>query len=147
MLIDSPNVNAVEIVSGIVTTIVAPVVGWLVRRGSQLVKQVRDLEMRERTRSGELEALKDFHNDSSTRLVRLEDAIVQINKAMERSDQQFHTIMTKLEELPRVTALMESLSITLQAVVPRNEVESRLRATEDRLRMVEQDIRSHKGQG
>jgi hypothetical protein len=52
---------------------------------------------------------------------------------MQRSGEQFTAIMGKLEQLPRVMALLESYAQTLQSIVPRHEVEARLHNAEERL--------------
>jgi hypothetical protein len=127
----------IGVVGILVSSLIAPVVGWLAKSGLSLSKAHTELDATVKAHLDDYDAFKLQHRDNPTRLTKVEDAIVGIQAAMERNDKQFSAIMDKLEAIPRLTTLMEQYS----TLVPRPEMEARMRAAEDRLRQVESDVR------
>ena len=119
--------------SSAITTVVFPLFAWGIQRLAQLLKQFNVLESQFAEVRSDVETLKEANTQSNGKLLLLEEAISDISE-----------IKADLKQLPRVVTLLEQYGQTISTSVPRNEVESRLRATEERLRLVEQDIRSGK---
>ncbi len=146
------------VASAIATGIIAPLTVWLVQGTFKSIKKAnalnikfvehkKDTEAKLSDVRKDVDVLKESCKTSDTRLVRVEDAIVDIRAAVQRSDEQFTAIMVELKQLPRVMALMESFGQSIGLIVPRAEVESRIGAAEKRLSLVEQDIRGAKSIG
>ncbi len=123
------------------TTILLPVVGWLLTNGIRGIKAHTVLDLKVRDACNAIADLKTHHQANDSRLARVEDAIVGIRESSQRRDEQFAAITVKLDQLPRLTALLEGLSQSAQAIVPRSEVDSRLQAAEARLVLLERDVR------
>ncbi len=123
------------------TVIILPVLGWLINNGIKMLKNYTDIEGKVKDNCRDLETLKDNRHVSEARLSKVEDAIQEIRSAAQRTDEQFRSIASKLDQLPRLMALLESLSSAANTIVPRTEVDSRLRAAEDRLALLESDVR------
>lgn len=136
---ESPS--PLSLLSTLVTGVLVPSVAWLMRSGARLVKRVNQLDMRLRDRLKDLDRLSESHESSVVRMTKVEEAILAIQAQLARNDVQFSQIMLKLDQLPRVVALIENYSHALESIVPRNEVEARLRSAEERLRIVENDVR------
>lgn len=111
---NSPTPLAV--ISTIITTVIAPVVAWLVRSGSRLVKRVNVLDARFRERMKDLDKVLESHETHTVRLTKVEEAIVAIQQQQARNDAQFDAIMQKLEQLPRVVALLEGYAERLRVI-------------------------------
>lgn len=130
-------INLVELVA---TAIIIPVVGWAYSKGSDLITRFnrhelcfREHEAHVKERLKELDSLKASDSKNDGRFSKVEDAICHIRESLERVDNQFQTIISKLEQLPRIATLLESHAKDIDNFVPRREIESRLKATEDRL--------------
>ena len=134
--------SLIGLVSSAITTVVFPLFVWAVQRLASLVNQFNIMESQFNEVRQDVETLKESDKQTGDRLIPLEEAISDIAALRERTDAQLSEIKTDLKQLPRIVTLLEQYGQTLSVIVPRNEVESRLRATEDRLRMVEQDIRN-----
>jgi chromosome segregation ATPase len=134
----------VEVVGVIVSAIIAPIVGWLVKAGLDSSNRLTTLELSTRTYREEFDVFKTQHQENPIRLTKVEDAIVGIHAAMERSDKRFETIMERLDQLPRLAALLDNYQQLFQMMVPRNEVDNRVRSIEDRLKQVESDVRDRR---
>jgi hypothetical protein len=126
-------ISLIGLVSSAVTTVVFPLLVWGVQRLVQLLKQFNILEAQFEDVRSDVETLKEANTQSNGKLLLLEEAISDIAE-----------IKADLKQLPRVVTLLEQYGQAISTSVPRNEVESRLKATEERLRLVEQDIRSGK---
>lgn len=155
------NVSPLGLASLLVTTVLAPATGWLIRNAAKLLKKqtlnesrIRDLRSefaKLQTDAVKAETVRELRSEVSklglaatkvdARVTKVEDAICAIEKSSVRSDQQYETIMGKLEQLSRVTALLETFSVQIAAIVPRTEVDARLGNAEHRIQMVEQDVR------
>ena len=138
----SKELNVMELISLGVTGILVPLVTWVVRNGTQLLKRVTLVEERQKERSREVEELITAGRLSDKRLTRVEDAIVEMRASAQKVDESFALIMVELKQLPRLTAMVETFAEGMRQIVPRSEVEFRMRAAEDRIRLVESDIRT-----
>jgi predicted nuclease with TOPRIM domain len=136
------DITPLGVISLSISTVIAPFVAWLVRGGSRLIKRTTRMEVRFDERMKDLDALMEASKGTDARLIRVEDAIVDIRSASQRMDEQYAAIMGELKVLARVATLIDSLTLTVSQIVPRNEVEARLKSTEARLSLVETDIRS-----
>lgn len=105
-----------SVISTIITTVIAPVVAWLVGSASRLVKRVNILDARFRERMKDLDRIIETHETHTVRLTKVEEAIVAIQQQQVRNDAQYDAINQKLEQLPRVVALLESYAERLRAI-------------------------------
>ncbi len=142
MLFAPPSL--MSIISTAVTTVLCPLIVWAVQKLVHLLDQFTILEDQFISMRQEVKALQESDKASDRKLILLEEAITEISALRERTDEQFSEIKADLKQLPRILTLLEQYGQAIASSVPRNEVESRLRATEDRIRMVEQDIRTGK---
>lgn len=148
--------NVASIAPWIITGIGAPLFVWALQNTFKTLKRFnalaikfvefrKDTEAKVSTVCKDVEALKESGKATDGKITRVEDAIIDIRAAVQRSDEQFTAIMAELKVLPTVIAKLETFSVAIAAIVPRNEVDSRIQATEHRLSLIEQrDIRGAK---
>ena len=118
-------------------TVVISVCGYLWMNGTKLLKKFNRIDLRVKDVCKDVDALKDQCKTADNRLIKIEDAISDIRSAAQRSDEQFKIITVKLETLIVGQAKLEETTKATAAIVPRQEVEARLKAHEDRLQAVE----------
>jgi uncharacterized coiled-coil protein SlyX len=141
MQLSKDMLTATAEVIGVVVSILGPIVGWIAKSGLDLSRRQTELEQNVATQADDLKAYKNSLAETPTRLTKVEDAIVRIDASMAKNESQFAAIMAKLESVSRLTAMMDMYTSMIQGVVPRAEVEARVKSVEDRLRQVESDVR------
>lgn len=137
MLLDKSNTTPLQVILAIITGVFAPLAAWLVRCGSHLLRRYNVLDQEMREVKADVAALQQGASAVDTRIVRVEDAIVEIRAAVQRSDQQFTAIMGELKQLPRLAAMVEAMGTQMAGMVSRHE----LAGITDRLARAEDDIR------
>ncbi|MFC6644130.1 hypothetical protein ACFQBQ_00695 [Granulicella cerasi] len=128
---------SLELITHLTEVIIVPVVGWLATTILGLIKKTDLLELKFRDNLKDVDKLLTTQELSGTRLTKVEEAVINLEKLSERNNSQFALIMQKLEQLPRCIALLESYSNSIEHMVPRLEVEARLKNTEERIRSLE----------
>jgi hypothetical protein len=146
----APNLSTVLL--GVATAVLLPLFGWVGKeawdfnRESGVTKHridtneaglkahVADTEecfaqLRKDTQDTFAQFRKDMQ-DTNIRVTRTEDAAVELRGHVQRSDEQFAIILLKLEQLPRLSALLEAWSEAVKNAVPRPEMEVRISAVE-----------------
>ncbi len=138
----TPNdVTPLGVLSLAISTVIAPTVGWMVRTGSRMAKQLDTIEARFDERMKDLDHLQHEAKGTDVRLIKVEDAIVDMRSASQRADEQYARIMQELKTLTRVDTLIDQILLAVGQIVPRAEIESRLRANEDKIERVDRDVR------
>ncbi len=131
-------------VSTALYALLIPVVGWLVTNGVKTLKAFTMIDAKVRDNCESIKSLEKSHATTDARIAKLDEAIHTIKDAAQRKDEQFLLITTKLDQLPALATMMNVLTQSAQAIVPRTEVESRMRAAEGRLEMLEHDVRDRR---
>lgn len=112
---------SLEIASFVVSVLLASgAVAFFVQYGTRLALLERVMETSQ---------LVSLH----PRLTLVESAVQEIKSALQ-----------DLKLLPKIAAQLESIHEGFRQMVPRNEVEARWKATDDRLETLEQDFRRRK---
>lgn len=132
-----PNVTPLGIIALTINVVVAPLVAWLVKSGRKVARKITVQGVRLNAMENQVNRLQNISDAAEPRLARLETAICNIERAAEASKDQHAAVMQELKQLPRLATMLELYSTAIAAIVPRNEVDSRVKAVEDRLTRVE----------
>ena len=119
------------------TVLLVPACGWLIKTAVKLLKQQTTVELKLHDAAKDIEQLKAARTDHDSRIIKVEDAIMAIREAGKRADAMFGEIKESLTQLTRISTLVEGLSAAYTQMLPRPEVEARLRAAEERIKSLE----------
>ena len=120
------------------TVILVPACGWLIKNAVTLLRKQTESDLLLHDLSKDVEQLKTARTDHDVRILKIEDAIVAIRESDQRAEVLFTEIKSSLTQLTRISTLVEGLSTASGLMVPRPEVEARLRSAEERIRTLEQ---------
>ena len=140
-ILDGVGLTPGMTVSTALYAMLIPVVGWLVTNGIRTLKAFTMVDAKVRDNCLAITALEKSHATVDSRVVKVEEAIHAIRESSQRKDEQFAAITAKLDQLPALATMLQVLTSSAPAIVPRTEVESRRRAAETRLEMLEKDVR------
>jgi TolA-binding protein len=125
--------------------------GWLARHSYGLSVRFAVLESHFDEKKLDLDRVKSTQAADGIRLASTENAIQSLNRLYERMEQRFEDLAIKLDQIPRLTALLERFGPELQEAVPRHEhnqmmhqQNDRFKSIEDRLRDIDKEDRNKK---
>ena len=144
MILEGSVITPGMTVSTALGIIVLPVIGWLVTNGIKLLKSYTMIDAKVRDNCDSIKSLEKSHATTDARITKVEEAIHAIKDAAQRKDEQFLLITTKLDQLPALATMMNVLTQSATSIVPRSEVENRMKAAEERLGMLERDVRDRR---
>ena len=124
--------------------VIAGILAYVMPKSIRLGQGIRDIQTKVTDVCNDVTHLKQTAIEAALRTQKLEDAIVAIRESSQRSDERFAALSLKLDPMPRLVTMMEALTEAAKAIVPRTEVDNRLRATEERLARVELDMRDRR---
>jgi len=131
------EITLVELLRYGATVLLVPVCGWLIKTAVKLLRQQTTIELKLNDACKDIEQLKTARTDHDSRIIKVEDAIMAIREAGKRADVMFAEIKTSLTQLTRISTLVEGLAAASMQMVPRPEVEARLKAAEERIKSLE----------
>ncbi len=135
-MLDGTTLSPGMTVSTALYAVLIPVVGWLVKNGISTMAKFNRIESKVTDNCKAIEHLEGETAKSDGRLGKVEEAIQVFRESSQRKDEQFATITMKLDKIPELTTMMQFLTASAASIVPRPEVDARLRAIEAALEIL-----------
>ena len=130
MMLDGTTWSANMTLSTALYGVMATVIGWTVTNGIKMIAKYTRLEGKVVDNCKAIEHLEASTAKSDGRLTKVEEAIQVFRESSQRKDEQFATITMKLDKIPELATMMQFLTTSSQSIVPRPEVDARLRTLE-----------------
>lgn len=106
-----PSLEAIIHISEV---FIVPVIGWLAKTILELIKKSELQELQLKDSRKDIDKLITTQELSGTRLTKVEEAVINLERMAERNDAQYKSILDKLEDLPRCIALLQGYADRLR---------------------------------